>query len=464
MSQLKSSVTDAQQLLTLSGRPPSTSLPSTNPTISYWQSPPSHLADFRSTPTLPSHATTVIIGSGITGVSIAHKLLQRDPSVDILMLEARQACSGATGRNGGHCRPGRYLKFPSDCAAYGLPQAIKLARFEEQTVREVYALITAEHIDCDFRELETVDLFFDEQQWEAAILAVQMRAQALPPYEDGGLPSQTLHTAAEARERFQAPTAVGACSFGGATLSAYKLAIGILEMALRKGLKLQTTTPVLSIAQTPSKTDDQPHQWTIHTPRGAIHAHTVILATNAYTPHLYPPLAHTILPTRGQVSALRPGSLFPHTAIPTRSFGIYTRASNDYMHSATSGAVIIGGGRLLAPGKETPLLDDSATHPLIATYLAGAPLTHFGAAHWGQDAREGRTLQEWTGIMAYTPDGNPLVGEARGERGLWVCAGFNGHGMALAYRCAEAVVGMVRGEGERERGEWFPEVYRLGRV
>ena len=77
-----------------------TSAPVDSPTISYWQCPPSRLADFRSTPSLPLQTSTVIIGSGITGASIAYKLLKRDPSSDVLMLEARQASSGATGRNG----------------------------------------------------------------------------------------------------------------------------------------------------------------------------------------------------------------------------------------------------------------------------------------------------------------------------------------------------------------------------
>ena len=77
-----------------------TSAPVDNPTISYWQCPPSRLADFRSTPSLPPRTSTVIIGSGITGASIAYKLFKHDLSSDILMLEAREACSGATGRNG----------------------------------------------------------------------------------------------------------------------------------------------------------------------------------------------------------------------------------------------------------------------------------------------------------------------------------------------------------------------------
>lgn len=43
----------------------------------------------------------MIIGSGLTGALIAYTLLSRPgPEPSILMLEARTAASGATGRNG----------------------------------------------------------------------------------------------------------------------------------------------------------------------------------------------------------------------------------------------------------------------------------------------------------------------------------------------------------------------------
>lgn len=77
------------------------SLPHENPTQSYWQDPPDAIADLRTTSHLPSSADTVIIGSGITGAAVAWGLLQSNPDPgSIVMLEARQACSGATGRNG----------------------------------------------------------------------------------------------------------------------------------------------------------------------------------------------------------------------------------------------------------------------------------------------------------------------------------------------------------------------------
>jgi len=80
------------------------SLPLPNPSISYWQDPPDpEVSDLRSTSDLPQSADYVIVGSGLSGAVIAQSILERltPGSASVLMLEARQAVSGATGRNGG---------------------------------------------------------------------------------------------------------------------------------------------------------------------------------------------------------------------------------------------------------------------------------------------------------------------------------------------------------------------------
>lgn len=75
-------------------------LPRPEPTVSYWQDPPLDIADCRTTARLPDHVDIVIIGGGITGATIAYDLLTAKPDLQILLLEARQAASGASGRNG----------------------------------------------------------------------------------------------------------------------------------------------------------------------------------------------------------------------------------------------------------------------------------------------------------------------------------------------------------------------------
>ena len=84
-----------------------------------------------------------------------------------------------------------------------------------------------------------------------------------------------------------------------------------------------------------------------------------------------------------------------------------------------------GGGRSLGTNGEQPVLDDTKIHPNISRHLKGACAKYFGRDNWGEN---GQTLQEWTGIMGYTPDKQPLIGEAPDQEGLWICAGFNGHG------------------------------------
>lgn len=72
---------------------------------SFWRSEPDPLDNFRSTESLPETSDIVIIGAGYAGASTAYHCLERSRLVSaeqpsIVILEARQACSGATGRNG----------------------------------------------------------------------------------------------------------------------------------------------------------------------------------------------------------------------------------------------------------------------------------------------------------------------------------------------------------------------------
>ncbi len=76
-------------------------LPSKDSTASFWHREPSKiLLGHRTTKELPTHADIVIVGSGITGASAA-RFLAEDPrakDLHVVMLEAREACWGATGR------------------------------------------------------------------------------------------------------------------------------------------------------------------------------------------------------------------------------------------------------------------------------------------------------------------------------------------------------------------------------
>jgi ribulose 1,5-bisphosphate synthetase/thiazole synthase len=76
--------------------------PSINGMSSFWRSQEAELDTYRSTSELPSQCDIVVVGAGYAGAAAVTQILSKsgDKTPSILVLEARQLCSGATGRNG----------------------------------------------------------------------------------------------------------------------------------------------------------------------------------------------------------------------------------------------------------------------------------------------------------------------------------------------------------------------------
>lgn len=71
-------------------------LPIPNPTLPFWTAPKSSISSIKQP--LPDHADIVVIGSGITAASFVYKALEANSSIRVVVLEAREVCSGATAR------------------------------------------------------------------------------------------------------------------------------------------------------------------------------------------------------------------------------------------------------------------------------------------------------------------------------------------------------------------------------
>lgn len=74
-------------------------LPNANSSKSFWLSEP-ELVGYRTTDDLPSEADVVVIGTGVTGTSALRYLVQSGKKLNIVALEAREVCWGASGRVG----------------------------------------------------------------------------------------------------------------------------------------------------------------------------------------------------------------------------------------------------------------------------------------------------------------------------------------------------------------------------
>ncbi|MCJ1354493.1 MAG: hypothetical protein MMC33_004482 [Icmadophila ericetorum] len=433
-------------------------LPRSNPTESYWQYQSSSLSTHRTTTRLPSSVSVVIIGSGITGAFIAYNILSRGSPQSIVMLEARTVCNGATGRNGGHTKCASYRSFLYNLQTLGEAEAVKTARFEYNCMKAVHTFAREKHIQCDSWEGDTVDVMYDEDQWEEANRAAKEMKRLMGDKDPAA--AYKFWSEKETEEKFLTKGAFGAVTYAAGSINAYKFVSGVLDLAVKMGLNLQTETPALSIKKIGQG-------WIVETPRGTIEAQRVVLATNGYTAHLYPALQGKIVPLRGEVTAHRPGSSIPKAGLPTTYSFIY-EDGYDYMiprprGSGFEGDIIIGGGLTKGDKKglyEYGTTDDTTTDSAIMSYLDNSTLTYFGA-NWGNDHPKGRIRKAWSGIMGYSADGFPLIGKAPGEEGLFIAASFQGHGMVLCLSSAKALVHIMYCEDEQALDQWFPKAFRI---
>lgn len=223
----------------------------------------------------------------------------------------------------------------------------------------------------------------------------------------------------------------------------YKLVAHILQellvsAELSGSFNLQTLTPAESVRPT------EGGKWLVTTTRGEIVAKNVALATNAYTSHLLPDFADLIVPCRGQMSALRPlPSLSGDNRLKT-SMGFEGDGLDDYLiqrPNELGGHLMFGGGR--THGKSVGVTDDSSYDEKTAAYLRRELIEAFELPEGSDEKLEFEAVRQWTGIMGFSRDEVPWVGPVPGKEGLFVAAGFTGHGMPNTWLSGKAVASMV---------------------
>ncbi|KAF2010124.1 FAD dependent oxidoreductase [Aaosphaeria arxii CBS 175.79] len=457
--------------------------PVRDPLPSYWHEPKSPLAKVvEAEVDNESHVYDhCIIGSGISGTMIAYNLLTQRPDSRIVMLEAREVCGGATGRNGGHTKAASYRTWLQHVDELGEEEAKRIMRFEHANILATHELAKELGIECESQLCNTVDLIYDKDTFVEGQKAIDsLRASATEEEKaEGAVAWYKIHSPEGATEKFWAAKkngnpAVkeeeqlqGAVEYLAGRINAYKFSTAVLNLCTRKGLRLCTRTPVHAFR--PARQSDDPNvKWEVFTQYSTIKTTSIIIATNGYTPYILPSLQGSIVPLRGQITAQKPGEATKLPSPLPYTYSIAYKSGFEYMipRPLPDGGqhIVIGGGvgRLPDNGeREYGTVNDAILNPQISEYLRGSLVGYFGKANWGEKSEEeqdSRIVQEWTGIMGATTDGRPYVGKVPDMEGVWISAGFNGHGMVLCLKSAEALVQMVL-DSSPEEISWFPQSF-----
>ncbi|KAF5858695.1 hypothetical protein ETB97_003862 [Aspergillus alliaceus] len=469
-SELSQSASEGNALLQRITTP---EFPVPDPTIAFWQTNPKYpdLVDTRSAE-LPQSADIVIIGSGISGASVAYTILTECQAMGIdrriVILEARQVCSGATGRNGGHLKCSPYHMYSDLKGLLGKEGAKRVLRFQMRHLPTILELVNAEGLeDAEAREVETVDIFIEQTMWDKAQVMVQELRREVPECAQDTM----IWDAKQAQEKFGANShCYGAISYRAGAMWPYRLVTSIyksLQTKYQSAFSIETSTRVEEIYV--QDNDDMPYL--VRTSRGNIRTTHVIHATDAYVPNLIPGLKGKIFPVRGHMSAQ--AAKGPSSQLDgSRSWSIIGKKGFEYItqrprqsagpHSP-GGEIMLGGGLCKSDGKgmdEIGIWKDNNVDTTVSAYLGGIWSVVLEDEH-------AHVLQLWSGCMGWTPDLVPFVGKVSPTftkrrrvsnphggttsepestpANEWITAGFNGDGMVLAWLSGTAVGLMVLG-------------------
>ncbi|KAH4185450.1 hypothetical protein HBI95_244630 [Parastagonospora nodorum] len=413
-------------------------LPVPNPVPSYWLTPPSKHARLRSTSTLPQSCTISIIGSGMAGVLTVYHLLQSANPPSILLLEARDLCSGATARNGGHVK----IKTATLAGLSGNSERNALQTYVRRVMSDLARIVESEGMgdECEFELRKSWDVFLDEEEFE--------RIKGVYDDAKGKEEAWTGHVRCVGSDNAARETsikdAVGAFESEIASLWPYRFVTGLVDRMLVRypeRLNVQTNTPVTHMEEIAQGT-------LLTTPRGTLTTEKVVFATNAWTAGLLDAFKDTITPVKGIACHIRPSrhvdvhlsNTYNIHFAPASSTGV------DYLNPRPDGGIVVGGGAWFFKAHEALWkgnFDDSVR------FAAGVE------RHWTGEYMQ-KTFQGWedsaaspdciwTGIMGVTRDGKAHIGRVPGrtKKQHWMLAGFNGGGMSLIATASRAVAKMV---------------------
>jgi len=335
-----------------------------------------------------------VIGAGITGCACAAALAGEGKRVRVY--DQRGVGEGASGRNGGFALRGAAARYDVARETYGTDEARELWQRTERAVDRVEALAA----DA-FRRTGSLRLAADAEE------RVEIRAEYEALKDDGfavAWRDELPHLRPDFRGAIFHPT--------DGSLQPARFVQRLAERAVSAGVEFVDHHRV----ESPSD----------------VKAEQVIIATDGSGRGLLPELDDALWPARGQVVATAP--------LPERLFECphYARHGFDYWQQLADGRIVLGGFRDFSILTEMTN-EETTTQPIqdaldafLVELLGELPeITH-----------------RWAGIFGLTQDLLPLVGPLPGHDGVWVAAGYSGHGNVFGVLCGELVADAVLGRDD----------------
>jgi glycine/D-amino acid oxidase-like deaminating enzyme len=381
-------------------------------------------------PALAGDATAdvAIVGGGYTGLWTALALRERNPDLQITLLEAEICGHGPSGRNGGFVH-GYWGAFASILPVLGEERALELARAGERIVPGIRGWAEARAEDVWLHEAGMLGVSAAPAQ-DAAVEGAVAAAAGV------GHPEQAVALSPEAlSQRISSPVfRAGVFYPDGATVHPGLLVRALRRAALDAGVTLHEGTLVTTVrAGSPNE---------LETPGGTLRAPEVVLATNAALTG-WRPAGRNLTNFGSYVVLTEPAPERLAEIRWTGGEGVFDgRMFLHYFRTTNDGRVLMGSGS--GPIGFGGRIDDrfSRDVPTAARAEAGLRRLLPGLA-------DVRIERAWGGPIDVSADHLPFFRTKTGTR-IHYGAGYSGHGVGPAWLGGRILSSLVLGADD----EW----------
>jgi glycine/D-amino acid oxidase-like deaminating enzyme len=362
-------------------------------------------------------ADVCIVGGGYTGLWTALALKEREPSLQVVLLEADVCGAGPSGRNGGFLH-GYWASLGELLSLLGRERALELARAGERIVPAVRAL----EDDVWLREGGMLMVSASSGQDAAIDAAVEAAAEV-------GRPEQAVAlTGDELAERIRSPVFRRGVFFPeGATVQPARLVRALRRAAQDAGVELHEHSPAVRFGA-----------GEVVTQAGRVRAPELVVAINAAATG-WRPVARHVTNFGSYVVLTEPvpelleevGWTGGEAVLDGRMFLHYFRTTNDGRVLMGSGSGPIGfRGRLDGRFTSDGATAARAEHGLrrLLPGLAGA-----------------RIERAWGGPIDVSADHLPFFGTVPGTGRVHYGLGYSGHGVGPSWLGGQILASLALG-------------------
>jgi glycine/D-amino acid oxidase-like deaminating enzyme len=366
----------------------------------------------------------LVVGGGYTGLWTALSMLDRDPALDVMMIERDICGGGASGMNGGKVH-GYWYALEALSAIFGTDGALRIARAGSRAQDGIRAFATAPGRDVWWREggnLRVSTGPAHDGKIETAVATARRF----------GVPDSAVAlSAAEVAAICRSPAFRGGVFYPEcATVQPARLVRALRAEAMRRGVRLHEATPMTGYQA------GEPHRVTVE--KGSIVARELVLATNVglagerdIRRHVTLGSSYALM-TEAAPERLREIGWTGRQALSDmRMFLSYFSRTPDDRVLMGSGSGPFGyGGRADSPALRRDPATQGRVRRALETLLP--------------DLRDVAIAKSWGGPIDISADRYPQIGVLPGKRVHYAC-GFSGHGVNPTYIAGQALASMVLG-------------------